>query len=96
MRDRPYTEPAEYVIWTTSALLALLVGLAAAFFLWAALHRVTESGLASAAVGAFGGGTVLIALSLDRPLLRAFLVLAAAVLVLGYALGGPAFSHLVA
>jgi hypothetical protein len=96
MHDRSYREPADYVIWTTSAMLALLVGTAMAFFLWVGLHRVTESGLALAAVGTLGAGTVLVALSLDRPLLRTFLVVMAAVFVLGYTLGGPAFAHLVA
>jgi len=96
MHDRSYREPADYVIWATSAMLALLVGMAVAFFLWLGLHRVTESGLALAAVGMLAAGTVLVALSLDRPLVRVFLVVMAAVFVLGYTLGGPAFSHLVA
>ena len=96
MHDRSYREPADYVIWMTSAMLALLVGTAVAFFLWVGLHRVAESGLALAAVGMLGAGTVLVALSLDRPLLRIFLVVMAAVFVLGYSLGGPAFAHLVA
>lgn len=94
--DRSYREPADYVIWATLTMLALLVGMAVAFFLWVGLHRVTESGLALAAVGTLGAGTVLVALSLDRPLIRVFLVVMAAVFVLGYTLGGPAFSHLVA
>ena len=95
MHDRSFREPADFVIWTTSAMLALLVGTAVAFFLWIGLHRVTESGLALAAVGTLGAGTVLVALSLDRPLLRVFLVVMAAVFVLGYSLGGPAFARLV-
>jgi hypothetical protein len=96
MRDRSIREPADFLIWSTSALLALLVGTAVAFLLWRGLHRVPETGLALAAVGSLGAGTVLIALALDRPLLRVFLVVMAAVFVLGYTLGGPAFSHLVA
>jgi hypothetical protein len=96
MHDRSFREPADYVIWMTSAMLALLVGMAVAFFLWVGLHRVTESGLALAAVGTLGAGTVLIALALDRPLVRVFLVVMAAVFVLGYTLGGPAFARLVA
>ena len=95
MHDSSYREPADYVIWTTSALLAFLVGTAVAFFLWVGLHRVTESALALAAVGTLGAGTVLVGLSIDRPLLRIFLVVMAAVFVLGYTLGGPAFAHLV-
>lgn len=96
MHDRSFREPADYVIWTTSAMLALLVGTAVAFLLWVGLHRVSESGLALAAVGTLGAGTVLVALSLDRPLLRVFLVVMAAVFVLGYTLGGPAFARLIA
>ena len=96
MHDRSFREPADFVIWTTSAMLALLVGTAVAFILWVGLHRVTESGLALAAVGTLGAGTVLVALSLDRPLLRVFLVVMAAVFVLGYSLGGPAFARLIA
>jgi hypothetical protein len=95
MRDRSFQEPSEYVIWTSSSLLALLIGVAAAFFLWVALHSVVETGLASAAVGTLAAGTVLIALSLDKPLVRVFLVVVATVLVLGYTLGGPEFARLV-
>lgn len=90
-----FHEPSDYVIWTTSSLLALLIGVGGAFLLWVPLHVVEQTGLASAAVGALGAGTVLIGLSLDKPLLRVFLVVMAAMLVLGYTLGGPEFARLV-
>ena len=94
IEDRSAHEPTDYVIWTTWALLALLVGLGIAFGMWAGLHRVTDYRLALEAVGVLGLGTVLIAYSFDRPLVRVFLVIMAAMFVVGYALGGPEFSLL--
>jgi hypothetical protein len=94
MGDRSVREPTEYVIWACVTLLGLLLGLASAFVLWAALQRSADGGLAHVAVGALGVGVVLIGLSVERPLTRAFMVSTAAMLILGYAVGGPAFAHL--
>jgi hypothetical protein len=95
MRDRPFGEPAEVVIWATSGLLALLVGTGTSFLAWLALRNVPQHSLAFAAVGILGAGFVLVGLSIDQPLVRLFLVVMAAVFVLGYAVGGPAFGRLV-
>ncbi|HEY1655507.1 MAG TPA: hypothetical protein VGF86_10360 [Candidatus Tumulicola sp.] len=94
MREHSLPESSEVVIWGTSALLSLVVGVGAAFFLWMALHRTAQPLFAQGAVVSIGVGMALIALATDRPLLRVFFVLLAAVLVIGYALGGPAFAHL--
>jgi len=94
MRDRSVGEPTEYVIWGSVTLLGMLIGVATAFVLWAAFQKTAAPGLAQLAVGALGVGVVLIGLSVERPLARAFLVTLAAVLIVGYTLGGPAFAHL--
>ena len=39
MPDRSLREPNEVVIWTSTSLLAIVVGLGTAFFLWLSLHR---------------------------------------------------------
>jgi hypothetical protein len=92
--DRSLPEPSEFVIWATSALLALVVGLGAAFFLWMLLRRSGAPVLAEVAVVTLGVGIALIGLSSERALRRIFLVLLAAMLVVGYALGGPEFARL--
>ena len=94
MPDRSLREPAEYVIWGASALLALLVGIGASFAIWAGLRGVAQTGLAHAAVGMLGVGLILIGFSVERPVARLFIVILAAVLVAGYTLGGPAFAQL--
>ncbi|MGA8535130.1 MAG: hypothetical protein WB615_13560 [Candidatus Tumulicola sp.] len=87
--------PNEVVIWGASGLLALLLGLGGAFVAWFALHRTAETVMAQGAVGSLSLGIVLVGLGAQRPLTRVFLVLLAATLVLGYALGGPQFARLV-
>jgi hypothetical protein len=94
MRERPAGEPAEYVIWAASGLLALLAGGGAAFLLWGALHRAEQQGLATAAIFSLGAGLALIGLAIERPLWRLLVVLFAAALILSYAAGGPEFVRL--
>ncbi len=94
MREHSLPEPSDVVIWGASALLSLVVGLGTAFFLWMALHRAAQPMLAQGAVITLGVGLALLGLSTERPLVRLFFVLLAAVLVIGYALGGPAFANL--
>jgi hypothetical protein len=92
--DRSLGEPNEVIIWGASGLLALLLGLGTAFFLWLALHRSDQAMVAQGAVGSLSIGLVLIGLGTQRPMTRVFFVLMAATLVLGYALGGPEFARL--
>jgi len=87
-------EPNEYVIWASSSLLALVLGLGSAFFLWVALHRSDRAELAHGAVVSLGLGLLLIGIAAERPLTRAFFVILAIVLVAGFALGGPEFARL--
>ncbi|MEO6836677.1 MAG: hypothetical protein ABI231_12340 [Candidatus Tumulicola sp.] len=95
MPDRSFPEPNEYVIWGASGLLALVLGLGTAFVLWVALHRSDYAGLATGAVVSLGLGLLLIGLAAERPLTRIFFVLLAAMLAIGYAVGGPGFARLV-
>lgn len=92
--ERSLPEPSELVIWAASALLSLVAGLGAAFFLWSALHHTGRPAIAQTAVVSIGVGMALIGLSTERPLARLFFVLFAAVLVVGYLLGGSEFARL--
>lgn len=92
---RSLNEPNEVVIWTAASLLAVLLGLGSAFFLWLTLHRIDRPSVAQAAVLSLSLGLVLIGLGVRRPLTRLFLVLLAVALAVAYALGAPAFAHLV-
>ena len=95
MRDRSFPEPTEYVIWGASGLLALLLGLGSAFFLWVVLRHSEHPGLAAAAVYSLAAGVILIGVALERPLIRIFLILFAVALVASYAAGAPEFARLV-
>jgi hypothetical protein len=94
MPDRSLPEPTDYVIWGASGLLALVLGLGSAFFLWVALHRTDRVDLADGAVASLGLGLLLIGMAAERPATRVFCVLLAVVLVVGFALGGPEFARL--
>jgi uncharacterized membrane protein len=94
MPERSLKEPNEVVIWGATSLLAILVGLGSAFFLWLSLQRSDRPFVAQGAVLSLSLGLVLIGLGVQRPLTRIFLVLLAATLAVAYALGGPAFAHL--
>jgi small-conductance mechanosensitive channel len=92
--DRAANDATDYVIWTTWTLLALLIGVGAAFVTWTELHPIAEYRLALAAVGFLGLGTVLIALSIERPLIRAFLYVVALMFVFSFALAPHEFAQL--
>ena len=94
IQDRSAHDATDYVIWTTWTLLALLIGVGASFLAWTELHRLAEYRLALGAVGFLGLGVVLIALSIERPLVRAFLYVVALIFVLCYALGPHEFAQL--
>jgi hypothetical protein len=94
MHDRYVREPAEYVIWAASGLLAIVVGLGMAFFLWVSLRHSAHAEIATASVVSLSLGTVLIGLAMERPLVRTCLVILAAMLLLSFAFGGPTFARL--
>ncbi len=95
MPERSLTEPSDLVIWIASALLSLVAGLGAAFFLWSVLHHTGERTIAQTAVVSVGVGIALVGLSTERPVSRLFFVLFAAVMIVGYMLGGAEFARLV-
>jgi hypothetical protein len=95
MPERLFTGPSEFVIWTVSALLALVAGLGTAFFLWSLLRHTGEPVVAQAAIVSFGIGLALVGISTEKALVRVFCCLFAAMLVFAYLLGGPAFVRLV-
>ena len=94
MPDRSLREPNEVVIWTATSLLAVVVGLGTAFFLWLSLHRTDRPFVAQGAVVSLSLGLVLIGLGSRRFLARIFFVLLAVALALAYALGGTEFARL--
>lgn len=94
MPERLFTGPSEFVIWAASALLALITGLGAAFFLWSVLRHTGEPVAAQAAIVSFGIGLALVGVSTEKPLVRVFCTLFAAMLVFAYLLGGVAFARL--
>lgn len=94
MPERSLKEPNEIVIWGATSLLAILVGLGSAFFLWLSLQRSDRPFVAQGAVVSLSLGLVLVGLGVGRPLTRIFLVLLAATLVVAYVLGGPEFARL--
>jgi hypothetical protein len=94
MPERSVPEPSDYVIWGASSLLALVLGLGSAFFLWVVLHRSEHPELARGAVASLGLGLVLIGVAVDRPMTRAFFILLAVVLAAAFAFGGPEFARL--
>jgi hypothetical protein len=94
MPDRSLREPNEVVIWTATSLLAVVVGLGTAFFLWLSLHRTDRPFVAQGAVVSLSIGLVLIGLGSQRFLARIFFVLLAVALALAYALGGTEFARL--
>lgn len=96
MPGRSLREPNEVVIWAATSLLALVVGLGAAYFLWYSLRNAQATIVVQGAVVSLSLGLVLVGLGVQRPLTRVFFVVLAASLALAFALGGPEFARLVA
>jgi hypothetical protein len=94
MPERSVGEPSDFIIWGSTGLLALLLGLGAAFVLWAALRHAAEPWLVEIAVGLLGIGMLLLGLATERPLTRLFFVLFAAMLIVGFSFGSPEFGRL--
>jgi len=86
------TAPADVIIWTSTAALAILTGVGAAFLLWRALHESPASNVAAAAVGALAVGFALVGVSLGRSVGRAFMLIMAVALAVAFFTGGPAFA----
>jgi len=88
-------DPADAVVWTTAALLALLSGIGAGFVLWSVLSNVDAPPTLRVLVYA---GALLVGgiLPLRQSLrLRLFLALAAAALIVSFSLGATLWAPLV-
>jgi hypothetical protein len=82
------------VIVISAALLGVLVGIGAAFALWAQLHHTADPGILTAGVAALSAGLALVAIAIRGTASRVFLIAAACSLALAYFAGSGAFSHL--
>jgi hypothetical protein len=91
----PAAQPSEIVIWAASGLLAILLGIGGAFFLWFGLHDGEHVQLAPLLVAGFGTGLFLLGMTSKRPLIRAIVMLFSLTLVLSFIVGSPSFARLV-
>jgi hypothetical protein len=96
MKEFPAAAPAEIVINVSTALLAIVTGVGAAFGLWLQLHHTAAPGVLTASAVALGTGLALVGLALQRPSARLFLVLAGAALVVAFFSAPGAFASLIA
>jgi hypothetical protein len=94
MRGR-IAEPSEIVIWGASGLLAVILGLGSAFFLWACLHGEEHVEILPLLVAGLGTGVFWLGLASRHTLLRTIVVLFAVTLVLSFIAGGHSFARLV-
>lgn len=92
--DRSAKEATDYIIWTTWTLLALLAGTGLSFVVWSGLHRFVEYRSGFFLVATLGLATLVFAIRVQHPLLRAFLYIAATMLVFSYVIGPLAFAEL--
>jgi len=91
----PVTGPSEVVIWGASGLLAVVLGVAGAFYLWSGLRWTEHAALVPFLVAGFATGFLLLGMASSNRLLRALVVLFAVSLVLSFLVGSPSFAHLV-
>ena len=94
MGEQPAREPAEAIIFGTTALLAVVIAVGTAFVLWSQLHHTSERAILTAAVSSLGAGMGCLAFAIQKPVGRLFLLVFASTLVLAFFLGGPIFSTL--
>jgi hypothetical protein len=94
MRAR-IAEPSEIVIWAASGLLAIVLGIGGAFFLWAGFRGEEHWDVVAFFVAGLGAGVLLLGLAARQYLIRAVLVLFAVTLVLSFIAGSPSFARLV-
>ena len=88
-------QPSDIVIWGAGALLAVVLGIGTAFFLWFGLHDGEHMQVAPVLVAGFGGSVLFLGLGSKRPLIRAIVALFAVTLVLSFIVGSPSFARLV-
>lgn len=94
MGDRTLREPANYVLWTSAGLLAIVLGGGVAFASWDALHRLAGGTLLDAGVTCISVGLAVLGLTIERPFFRSFFVVFAMTLLAAFLLGGPAFARI--
>ena len=88
-------EPSEIVIWSAGGLLAVVLGIGAAFFLWSGFQDAAHIQLAPFLVAGFSTGVLLLGMASKRPLVRTIVALFAVTLVLSFLIGTPSFARLV-
>jgi hypothetical protein len=91
----PVEAPAEIVIWGASGLLAVVLGIGGAFYLWFGFRGVEHAQVVPLMVAGFGTGVLLLGMASKHGLVRALAVLFAVSLVLSFLVGSPSFAHLV-
>ena len=87
-------EPSTIVIWSAAALLGILAGLGAAFYLWTQAQHSSEPSTLSFAVAIVAVGLGLVAFALRQFTGRLFLWGMAAALMLAFFVGSGPFSAL--
>ena len=97
MGERPARVPADLVIWGSTAALALIAGIGAAFALFSLFHHAADpgNGLAGGAVVALSLGIGLIGSTLRPAVGRLFVLLLAATTLVAFFAGSGAFSSLI-
>ena len=91
MGEQPARGSANVIIFSATALLAVVVALGVAYGLWTELHRTSERAVLTAAVSALGAGTGLLGFAMDKLVTRLFLLVLGTTLILGFFFGGPIF-----
>ncbi len=94
MGSRPVREPNEFVIWSASTLLGLVLGIGTAFMLWVQLHRSADRAVLDGAVVALALGLSLVAVAVENRTTRLFMWSSAAGLVGAFFAGAGAFASL--
>jgi hypothetical protein len=95
MGEQPAREPADLIIFGTTALLAIVVGIGIAFALWSEMHWTAARAVLTAAVGALAAGTGCLGFAFEKPVVRLFLLVFASTLLLAFFFGGPIFRTLI-
>lgn len=90
-----FAEASEIVIWCAAGLLAVILGIGGAFFLWTGFRGEDNIWLVTLLVAGFGTGVLLLGLASKHFLLRAVVALFALTLVLSFVVGSPSFARLV-
>ena len=94
MGSRPVREPAEFVIWSASALLGVMVGIGTAYMFWGQFHQSTDQAVVYGAILALAAGLALIAVAIDNLTARLFVWTACATLAIAFFTGSGIFAAL--